>query len=91
MSALPDEAQRAHVRRTQLRLTERLTSVVVDGMIDGSLRPLDPHIAAQASIAAINAAAELTRWVPSATVDNAADLFVRPALQGVLCPGTAPA
>ena len=87
VSALPDEAQRDNVRRTQLRLTERMTSVVVDGMIDGSIRPLDPHIAAQASIAAINAAAELTRWVPSATVDNAADLFVRPALQGVLCPG----
>jgi len=87
VSALPDEAQRDNVRRTQFRLTERMTSVVVDGMIDGSIRPLDPHIAAQASIAAINAAAELTRWVPSATVDNAADLFVRPALQGVLCPG----
>jgi AcrR family transcriptional regulator len=91
VSALPDEAQRDHVRRTQLRLTERMTSVVVDGLIDGSIRPLDPHIAAQASIAAINAAAELQRWVPSATADNAADLFVRPALQGVLCPGTAPA
>ncbi|HET7525023.1 MAG TPA: TetR/AcrR family transcriptional regulator, partial [Burkholderiaceae bacterium] len=87
VSALPDEAQRDGVRRTQFRLTERMTSVVVDGMIDGSIRPLDPHIAAQASIAAINAAAELHRWVAGATVDNAADLFVRPALQGVLCPG----
>jgi len=63
-----------------------MTSVVVDGMIDGSIRPLDPHIAAQVTIAAINAGAELQRWVPSATVDNAAELFVRPALQGVLCP-----
>ena len=67
VSALPDETQRDNVRRTQFRLTERLTSVVVDGMIDGSIRPLDPHIAAQASIAAINAGAELQRWVPSAT------------------------
>jgi AcrR family transcriptional regulator len=91
VSALPDETQRDNVRRTQFRLTERMTSVVVDGMIAGSVRPLDPHIAAQASIAAINAAAELTRWVPSATLDNAADLFVRPALRGVLCPGTPPA
>jgi len=87
VSALPDDAHRDRVRRTLLRLTERMTSVVVDGMIDGSIRPLDPHIAAQASITAINAAAELHRWVPSATIDNAADLFVRPALQGVLCPG----
>jgi AcrR family transcriptional regulator len=87
ISALPDDARRAAVRRTMQRLTERMTSVVVDGMIDGSIRALDPHIAAQASIAAINAAAELQRWVTSATIDNAADLFVRPALQGVLCPG----
>ncbi len=86
VSALPDDARLA-VRRTLQRLTERMTSVVVDGMIDGSIRALDPHIAAQASIAAINAAAELHRWVASATLDNAADLFVRPALQGVLCPG----
>lgn len=88
VSALPGE-QRERVRRTLFRLTERLTSVVVDGLIDGSIRPLDPHIAAQATIAVINAAAELHRWVPSATQGNAADLFVRPALQGVLCPGTA--
>lgn len=87
VSALPDDARRVGVRRTLQRLTERMTSVVVDGMIDGSIRALDPHIAAQASIAAINAAAELHRWVASATPDNAADLFVRPALQGVLCPG----
>jgi AcrR family transcriptional regulator len=89
VSALPDEAHRDGVRRTLFRLTERMTSVVVDGLIDGSIRPLDPHIAAQATIAAINAAAELHRWVPAATIDNAADLFVRPALQGVLCPGRA--
>ncbi len=87
LSALPDDTRRLAVRRTMQRLTERMTSVVVDGMIDGSIRALDPHIAAQASIAAINAAAELHRWVASATLDNAADLFVRPALQGVLCPG----
>lgn len=87
VSALPDDARRVAVRRTLQRLTERMTSVVVDGMIDGSIRALDPSIAAQATIAAINAAAELHRWVASATIDNAADLFVRPALQGVLCPG----
>lgn len=87
VSALPDDARRLAVRRTLQRLTERMTSVVVDGMIDGSIRALDPSIAAQATIAAINAAAELHRWVASATIDNAADLFVRPALQGVLCPG----
>jgi AcrR family transcriptional regulator len=86
-SALPDHRQRERVRLTMRRLTERMASVVVDGMMDGSIRPLDPGIAAQGAIAVINAAAELQRWVASANPDNVADLYVRPAFDGVLCPG----
>jgi AcrR family transcriptional regulator len=88
-SALPDQAHRERVRRTMNQLTERLANVVVDGMMDGSIRPLDPAIAAQATIATINAAAELHRWVAGATIDNVADLYVRPVLEGVLCPASA--
>lgn len=85
-SALPDAAHREWVRLTTHRLTERMASVVVDGMMDGSVRPLDPAIAAQGAIGAINAAAELHRWVASATPDNVADLYVRPVFEGLLCP-----
>ena len=84
-SALPDQAHRERVRRTLQRLTERMANVVVDGMMDGSIRPLDPAIAAQVAIATINAGAELHRWVPGATAANVADLYVRPAFEGVLC------
>ena len=63
--------------------------IVVDGMMDGSMRPLDPAIAAQCAIASINAAAELLRWVPVANADNVAALYVRPALEGILCEGIA--
>ena len=86
-SALPDQPQRERVRLTLRRLTERMAGVVVDGMMDGSIRPLDPGIAAQSAIAAINAAAELHRWAPDANLANVADLYVRPAFEGVLCPG----
>lgn len=85
-SALPDAAQRAEVRATMQRLTERMGHVIVDGMMDGSIRPLDPAVAAQAITAAINAAAELHRWLPGATRANVAALYVRPMLEGVLCP-----
>jgi AcrR family transcriptional regulator len=88
-SALPDQTQREQVRRTMHRLAERMANVVVDGMMDGSIRPLDPAIAAQLAISAINAAAELHRWVPGASADNVADLYVRPVLEGVLCPASA--
>lgn len=86
MSALPDQAQRDRVRLALRRLTERMGSVLVDGMMDGSIRPLDPGIAAQVAISTINAAAELHRWAPRANVANVAGLFVRPVLEGVLCP-----
>lgn len=85
-SALPDQAHREWVRLATNRLTERMANVVVDGMMDGSIRPLDPSIAAQSAIAAINAAAEMHRWVPTATADNVADLYVRPVFEGLLCP-----
>ena len=86
-SALPDHEHREQVRRTLQRLTERMGSVVVDGMMDGSIRPLDPAIAAQGVIAAVNAAAELHRWLPGARADDIANLYVRPMFEGVLCPG----
>lgn len=85
ISALPDQAQRARVRGTMLQLTERLGNLLVDGMIDGSIRPLDAAIVAQSIMASINAAAELHRWLPGADVGNVAGLYVRPLLEGVLC------
>ncbi|MBC7481117.1 MAG: TetR/AcrR family transcriptional regulator [Rhizobacter sp.] len=86
-SALPDPVQRERVRLNLRHLAERVTGVLVDGMMDGSIRPLDPAIAAQIVFTAINAAAELQRWVPAADVGNVAGLYVRAVLQGLLCPG----
>ena len=89
-SALPDQARREQVHATLRRLSERMTSVLVDGMVDGSVRPLDPAVAAQAIVATVNAAAELRRWVAGATPANAADLYVRAVFEGVLCAGVPP-
>ena len=86
-SALPDESHREWVRKTVQRLTERMGSMVVDGMVDGSIRPLDPAVAAQIIFATINAGMELQRWVPGASVETVADLYMRPAFEGVLCSG----
>ena len=55
-------------------------------MQDGSIRPLDQSIAALQINGMINAAVELRRWVRDASADNAADLFVRPLLMGILSP-----
>lgn len=89
-SALPDDEHRAQVQRTMSQLTERLGGIVVDGMTDGSVRPLDPAIAAQCALAAINAAAELHRWLPGVRRLDSAEVYVRPVFEGLLCTASAP-
>jgi AcrR family transcriptional regulator len=83
-SALPDQVQRNRVRRTMHSLTERMVSVIVDGMMDGSIRPLDPGVAAQIAVGVINAAVELPRWVQGVNENVVADLYVRPVFVGFL-------
>ena len=84
-SALPDEAQRAQVLRSLQRLNERFAGLLVDGLVDGSIRPLHPTIAAQLLAANLNAAAELRRWVPGIQPASVTRCYTRPALLGLLC------
>ena len=85
-SALPDREHRARIDETIHRLLERIASLIADGVMKGSIRPVDASLAAQIALNGINAAAELRRWVPRADMDNAADLYVRPLLLGLLQP-----
>ncbi|WP_348752188.1 TetR/AcrR family transcriptional regulator, partial [uncultured Aquincola sp.] len=85
-SALPDQAHRDTVRTTLHRLTQRMAGLLVQGVVDGSVRPLDTQMAAQVLVGGINAAAELHRWVPDARVDSVAELYARPLFQGLLVP-----
>lgn len=81
-SALP-EAMRGEARRTMDRLTQRYGHIVVDGIADGSIRPVDPSIAADMITGAINAVFELGHWLPDFDVDEALDLFMRPLMLGM--------
>ena len=84
-SALPDEAHRAQVWRSLQRLNERFAGLLVDGLVDGSIRPLHPTIAAQLLAANLNAAAELRRWVRGIQPASVTRCYTRPALLGLLC------
>jgi AcrR family transcriptional regulator len=85
VSALPPE-RRIRVLQTQDRLNERLRWFLVDGLIDGSIRPLDPTVAAYMVGSMINAAATLPKWAPGIESAQADRLFARPLLLGIGCP-----
>lgn len=87
-SALPDQAHRDTVRTTLHRLTQRMAGLLVQGVVDGSVRPLDTQMAAQVLIGGINATAELRRWVPDAREATVAELYARPLFLGLLVPAS---
>lgn len=81
-AALPEHLH-DQVRQTMDWLAEGFAGMVVDGMMDGSIRPLDSAIAAQLINNMVNAAAELPWWIPGVTVENAAEAYARPLFVGL--------
>jgi AcrR family transcriptional regulator len=79
---LPD-AIRRDTRRTMARLGERFATLVLDGMADGSLRIVDPSVAAQMVNGMLNAAAEIERWVRGIDAGNAFALYAMPLFTGL--------
>jgi AcrR family transcriptional regulator len=82
LSALP-EAIRADMVSQSNRVSDRFSAMISDGVAEGSVRPVDPVIAAQMLNATLNAAAELGFWVRDVKIDEAAALYARPMLMGV--------
>lgn len=84
-NGLPD-GLRQDMRRTMARLGERFTTLVIAGMADGSVRIVDPSIAAQVVSGMLNAAAEIERWVPGVRRDNVFELYAQPLFTGLQPP-----
>lgn len=82
-TGLPD-AMRNDMRITMGQLGERFAALVLEGMQDGSLRVIDPSVAAQVVNGMVNAAAEIERWVSGIDAGNAFDLFAMPVFTGLL-------
>lgn len=85
LSAVSDPVEREGVARAIRRLQERLGGLLIEGMQDGSIRPLDQSVTAQYLLQSINAAVELRRWVRDADLSRVNRLYTRPVLYGVLC------
>jgi AcrR family transcriptional regulator len=83
LSALPEAIRYAMVERSN-RLSERFAAMISDGVAEGSLRAVDPVIAAQMLNATLNAAADLRRGPASVTQGEVAELYAKPMLMGLL-------
>lgn len=86
-SALPSPQQRSDALRALRKLSARVASLLVEGLADGSVRPLDTAITAQVLMAGITGGAVLRHW--TAKPEQAVELFVRPMFDGLLCPPVA--
>ena len=82
LSALP-EGIRSDMVRASDRVSDRFASIISDGIAGGSIRPVDPFIAAQMLTATVNAAADIRWWVTDAKREEAADLYAKPLLTGL--------
>ncbi len=72
---------------TVARLSEKTAGLISDGIVDGSIRPVDAVIAADLVSGMVNASVELTHWSAATTMQNAAERLARPLLVGVLATG----
>lgn len=82
LSALPEPMRLAMVERAN-RVSERFAAMISDGVADGSIRAVDPYIAAQMLNATLNAASELPYTIPDVAAFDAAALYAKPMLMGV--------
>ena len=82
LTALPEQIRKVMVDHAD-RVSDRFASMISDGIAEGSIRPVDPFIAAQMLNATLNACAELGYLVPDVRPKAAASVFVRPLLMGI--------
>ena len=65
------------------RVSDRFAAMISDGIAEGTIRPVDPLIAAHMLNSMLNAAASINVWAPGIDRTEAASFFARPLLQGV--------
>jgi AcrR family transcriptional regulator len=82
LAALPEPIRADMVKHSD-RVSDRFAAMICDGIAEGSLRAVDPLLAAQMLNATLNAGAELDVWVPGVSQKAAPAVFARPMLMGV--------
>lgn len=74
MQAVGSDVRRDIVNRSN-RMALRIAGTLVDGIAEGSIRPLDPMIASQVVMATINAAYDLRHWAERLPLEQAVEIY----------------
>lgn len=85
ISALPETIRQDMVARWN-RISDRFGAMISDGIAEGSVRAVDPVIAAHMLNAALNAPATATHVIQNTTPTEATALYAQPMLLGVFAP-----
>jgi AcrR family transcriptional regulator len=80
--ALPGDL-RERVVESSNRMALRFAGTLVDGISEGSIRPIDPMIASQVVMATLNAAYDLRRWASAMPRDCAVRLYASTLATGL--------
>ena len=82
LHGLPPQVRSAMVGRSN-RIARRYAGTISDGVAEGSCRPVDPEIAAQALMAMQNAAFDLRKWASTMPRDRAIAMYASTVLYGM--------
>jgi AcrR family transcriptional regulator len=82
LTALPEPICLQMVEASN-RVSDRFASLISDGIASGSVRAVDPYIAAQMLTATLNASAEIRWWIPDVDRVQAPALYAKPVLTGL--------
>ena len=82
LHGLPPRVRTAMVNRSN-RIARRYAGTISDGIAEGSCRPVDAEIAAQAIMAMQNAAFDLRKWAASMPRDRAIAMYASTVLFGL--------
>ena len=83
ITTLPETMRPPLLKRYE-QIVGALASIVSDGIVDGSVQPLDSYLAAQAILGMINSADELPYFAHDIDVQGAVDDYIRPCFEGLI-------
>ena len=82
LSGLPTDTRAAMVERSN-RIARRFAGTISDGIPEGTIRPVDSLIAAQAMMAFLNAAFDMRKWAWSMPRERATALYASTLMFGM--------